>query len=77
MKHYANNNKWNYLYISLNKQAQNNEELIFEKIPDNVSEDEIKEVIKELHSLGNFKNYIIEISDYNPTNIKGRKKDII
>ena len=77
MKHYANNSKWNYLYVSLIEQAANNDEIIFKQMPDDATADEIKEVIQELRSVSNFKNYIMGISDYNPKNIKGIRKDII
>lgn len=70
MKHFANNSKWNSLYISLANQAKNNEQIIFSKIPDNVSDEEIEEVLQELRSLYNFKNYFIS---KNNQNIKGVK----
>lgn len=71
MKHYANDSKWSSLYTSLNNQARENVKIIFSKIPYNVSEDEIKEVIQELRSLSNYKNYSIS---RNSTNIIGVKR---
>jgi hypothetical protein len=71
MKQFANNSKWSAVYISLNNQAKNNEQIIFSKIPDNVSEEEIQDVLKELCFLSNFKNYSIS---RNNQNIRGIKK---
>lgn len=71
MKQFANDSKWSAVYISLNNQAKNNEQIIFSKIPDNVSEEEIQDVLKELCFLSNFKNYSIS---RNSQNIKGIKK---
>lgn len=70
MERFANDSKWSNIYISLNTQAKNNEPIIFSKIPDNVSDEEIKKVIQELNSLGNFKDYSIS---RNNQNIKGVK----
>ena len=68
MKHFANNSKWSKLYSQLDIQAKNNNSIIFYQIPEDVSEEEIKEVIQELNFLGNFKNYSIS---KNGQNIKG------
>ena len=70
MKRFANNSKWSEFYSQLDIQAKNNNSVIFCKIPEDVSEEEIKEVIQELNSLGNFKNYSIS---KNKQNIKGVK----
>ena len=70
MKRFANNSKWSELYSQLDIQAKNNNSVIFYQIPEDVSEEEIKEVIQELNSLGNFKNYSIS---KNKQNIKGIK----
>lgn len=70
MKRFANNLKWSELYSQLDIQAKNNNSVIFYQIPENVSEEEIKEVIQELNSLSNFKNYSIF---KNKQNIKGVK----
>ena len=70
MKRFANNSKWSELYSQLDIQAKNNNSVIFYRIPEDVSEEEIKEVIQELNSLGNFKNYSIS---KNEQNIKGIK----
>lgn len=70
MKRFANNSKWSELYSQLDIQAKNNNSIIFYQIPENVSEEEVKEVIQELNSLGNFKNYTISKSEQN---IKGVK----
>lgn len=70
MKHFANNSKWSELYSQLDIQAKNDNSVIFYQIPEDVSEEEIKEVIQELNSLGNFKNYSIS---KNKQNIKGVK----
>ena len=70
MKRFANNSKWNNLYISLANQAKNNEQIIFSKIPDDASDEEVEEVLQELRSLYNFKNYFIS---KNNQNIKGVK----
>ena len=71
MKRFANNSKWNNLYISLANQAKNNEQIIFSKIPDDASDEEVEEVFQELRSLYNFKNYFIS---KNNQNIKGVKR---
>lgn len=68
MKRFANESKWSNLYYQLDIQAKNNNSILSCKIPDDVSEEEIKEVIQELNSLGNFKNYSIS---KNECNIKG------
>lgn len=73
MKQFANNSKWNNLYYQLDNQAKNNNSTIFYKIPEGISEEEIEEVIQELNSLGNFKNYFIS---KNSTNIKGVRKNV-
>ena len=73
VKRRANDSRWSYLYTSLNNQAKNNEQIIFENIPAGVSSDEITEVIEELRSLGNFKNYLIS---RNEKHIKGVRKNI-
>lgn len=70
MKRFANESKWSNLYHQLDIQAKNNNSIISWKIPEDVSEEEIKEVIQELNSLGNFKNYAIS---KNEQNIKGVK----
>ena len=70
MKRFANNSKWSKLYSQLDIQAKNNNSVIFYQIPEDVSEEEIKEVIQELNSLSNFKNYSIF---KNEQNIKGVK----
>lgn len=70
MKRYANETKWSSIYTSLDIQAKNDERIIFCKIPEGVSEEEIQEVIQELNSLGNFKNYFIS---KNEENIRGVK----
>lgn len=70
MKRFGNHNKWNNIYTLLNIQAKNNEKIIFAKIPNNVSNEEIEQVIQELRFLGNFKNYTISRNEYN---IKGVK----
>lgn len=70
MKRFANNSKWSKLYSQLDIQAKNNNSVIFYQIPEDVSEEEIKEVIQELNSLSNFKNYSIS---KNEQNIKGVK----
>lgn len=70
MKRFANNSKWSKLYSQLDVQAKNNNSIIFYQIPKDVSEEEIKEVIQELSSLDNFKNYSIS---KNNQNIKGVK----
>lgn len=71
MERLANNSKWSNIYILLNIQADNNEPIIFAKIPDGTSDEEIEKVIQELNSLGNFKDYSIL---RNNQNIKGVKK---
>lgn len=68
MRRFANNSKWSELYSQLDIQAKNNEPIIFYRIPEGISEQEIEEVIQELNSLGNFKNYSIF---RNEQNIKG------
>ena len=70
MKRFANNSKWSELYSQLDIQAKNNNSVIFYQMPETVSEEEIKEVIQELNSLSNFKNYSIF---KNKQNIKGVK----
>lgn len=70
MKRFANNSKWSKLYQQLDIQAKNNNSIIFYQIPENVSEEEIKEVIQELNSLDNFKNYIISKSEQNIRGVK-------
>lgn len=70
MEHFANNSKWSSIYTSLNIQAKNNEPIIFSKIPDNVSDEEVEKVIQELNFLDNFKDYSIS---KNNQNIKGVK----
>lgn len=70
MKRFANNSKWSKLYWQLDIQAKNNNSIIFYQIPENVSEEEIKEVIQELNSLDNFKNYIISKSEQNIRGVK-------
>ena len=57
MKRYANETKWNYLYTSLDSQVKNNQNFIFEKIPNSVSQEEVIEALTELRSLYNFKDY--------------------
>lgn len=74
MRRYANEARWNQLYISLDKQAKNNEEIIFHQIPENVPKEEINKVIQELRSLYNFKEYSIIKSENN--NIKGVRKNV-
>ena len=68
MKRFANNSKWSELYSQLDIQAKNNKPIIFYRIPEGISEQEIEEVIQELNSVGNFKNYSIF---RNEQNIKG------
>ena len=68
MERFANDSKWSNIYILLNIQAKNNEPIIFSKIPDSASDEEIEKVIQELNSLGNFKSYSIS---RNSQNIKG------
>lgn len=70
MKRFANNSKWSELYLQLDIQAKNHNSIIFYQIPKDVSEEEIEEVIQELSSLGNFKNYSISKTEQN---IKGVK----
>lgn len=70
MKRFANNSKWSKLYWQLDIQAKNNNSIIFYQIPENVSEEEIKEVIQKLNSLDNFKNYIISKSEQNIRGVK-------
>lgn len=70
MKRFANNSKWSKLYQQLDIQAKNNNSIIFYQIPENVFEEEIKEVIQELNSLDNFKNYIISKSEQNIRGVK-------
>ena len=68
VKRHGNDSKWSYLYTSLDNQAKDNKQIIFENIPAGVSSDEITEVIKELRLLSNFKNYLIS---RNEKHIKG------
>ena len=68
MKRFGNHNKWSNIYTLLDTQAKNNEKIIFAKIPNDVSNEEIEQVIQELRFLGNFKNYTISRNEYN---IKG------
>lgn len=70
MEYFANDPKWSNIYISLNIQVENNEFIIFSKIPDRASDEEIEKVIQELNSLSNFKDYFIS---RNNQNIKGIK----
>ena len=70
MERFANDSKWSNIYISLNIQAENDEPIIFSKIPDSASDKEIEKVIQELNSLSNFKDYFIS---RNNQNIKGVK----
>ena len=71
VKRHANDSTWSYLYVSLDNQAKNNKQIIFENIPVGVSFEEITKVIEELRSLGNFKNYLIS---RNEKHIKGVRK---
>ena len=68
VKRHGNDSKQSYLYTSLDNQAKDNKQIIFENIPAGVSSDEITEVIKELRLLSNFKNYLIS---RNEKHIKG------
>ena len=68
MECFANDSKWNSIYISLNAQAKNKESIIFSRMPETASDEEIEKVIQELNSLGNFKDYTIVKND---KNIKG------
>ena len=70
MEYFANDPKWSNIYISLNIQVENNQFIIFSKIPDRASDEEIEKVIQELNSLSNFKDYFIS---RNNQNIKGIK----
>lgn len=70
MEHFANSSKWSNIYTSLNNQAKTNEPIIFSRIPDNTSDEEIKKIIQELNSLDNFRDYSIS---RNSQNIKGVK----
>jgi hypothetical protein len=73
MKRYANEAKWSQLYISLDEQAKDNIKIISYKIPEDVPEQEINEVIQELRSLYNFKNYLITQDD---NKIKGVRYEL-
>lgn len=68
MGQYANDSKWNSIYISLNTQAKNKEPIIFSRLPEITSDEEIEKIIQELNSLSNFKDYTIFKND---KNIKG------
>lgn len=68
MKQFANETKWSNLYCQLDKQAKNNDPIIFVTIPIDVTEDEVNDVIQELRSLYNFKDYSIS---RNNNKIKG------
>lgn len=68
MKRFANETKWSNLYYQLDRQAKNNDPIIFVTIPIDATEDEINDVIQELRSLHNFKDYSIS---RNNNKIKG------
>lgn len=68
MKQFANETKWSNFYYQLDRQAKNNDPIIFATIPIDVKEDEINNVIQELRSLYNFKDYSIS---RNNNKIKG------
>lgn len=70
MQRYANETKWSNLYSSLRLQAENNDDIIFAQIPNDISEEEITEVIQELRSLYNFKDYLISRENLNIRGIK-------
>ena len=70
MRRYANESKWSNLYSSLRLQAENNDDIIFAQIPNDISEEEIAEVIQELRSLYNFKDYLISRENLNIRGIK-------
>ena len=70
MKQFANAAKWSNLYDQLDRQAKNNDPIIFVTIPIDATEDEINNVIQELRSLHNFKDYSIT---RNNNKIKGIK----
>ena len=63
MKHFGNESKWSSIYHQLDIQAKNNEYIIFMSIPNEVTDDEIEEVLQDLRSLSNFKDYRISRSN--------------